>query len=74
MSWPRARESLDGVGGRCGLRRRRGALEGADARRLDGGLDAHAEVELVEEHLEGRLEDAERAGRPDAEDRPPVLG
>ena len=44
-------------------------LERSDARRLDAGLDVQAEVEAVQEHLERRLEDAERAGRPDAEDR-----
>ena len=47
-------------------------LEGPHARRLDRRLDVHPEVQLVEQHLQRRLEDAEPAGRPDAQDRPSV--
>src|SRR5262245_18663012 len=39
----------------------------AHARRLDGLLDVHAELEHVEEHLWRRLEDSVRARRPDGE-------
>src|SRR5215218_4731540 len=58
-------QPIQGVGRDAGLGVHQGPLEGPDPRGFDGGLDVHAEVEFVDEHLERGLEDAERAGRAD---------
>src|ERR1700730_17940350 len=50
------------------------ALEGPHAGRLDRGLDMHAKVERVQQHLQRRLEDSEAPRRANAQRQLAVAG